>query len=132
MAVKGSGKILVMDDELMICDIVGEILSHLGYDCALTKDGTEALKLYEEAIENGERFDSVVMDLTIKGGMGGKEAIKLLLEIDPDARVIVSSGYSKDPVMSNYRKYGFSGVVAKPYTIPKLSEALSMVLQKDV
>ncbi len=79
-------------------------------------------------MESGEPFDAVILDLTIPGGMGGKEAIKELLQIDPKIKAIVSSGYYNDPVMSNYKEYGFSGIVAKPYKIDELSETLKKVM----
>ncbi|MBE9546567.1 MAG: response regulator, partial [Proteobacteria bacterium] len=119
----GKGKILVMDDEEIVRDIVGEMLKHLGYEVAFAEDGAEAIEMYRNS-----PFDVVMMDLTIPGGMGGKEAIKKLLEIDPGARAIVSSGYSNDPVMANFEKYGFAGVVSKPYKIEELGKALYKVI----
>ena len=87
-----------------------------------------ALVLYVKAQNNGNPYDAVIMDLTIPGGMGGKETIKKLLEIDPKAKVIVSSGYSNDPILAEYREYGFRGVVSKPYTVQKLSETIRQVI----
>jgi len=84
--------------------------------------------LYEEAKTDGRPFDVVIMDLTVPGGMGGQEAVKLLLEIDPEVRAIVSSGYSTDPVMADFTRYGFSGVVAKPYRASELIEEVQRVL----
>ena len=129
-AVTGSGRILIMDDEEFILEVTGEVLRELGYDVEVSTDGLEALKKYEGAIVAGKRFDAVIMDLTIPGGMGGKEAISRLLVIDKNAKAIVSSGYSNDPVMANFRDYGFAGVVPKPYKIEELSHTLKNVLSK--
>jgi CheY-like chemotaxis protein len=128
--IKGTGSVLVMDDEELIRNVVGEILAILGYETAFARDGAEALKLYRKALEAGSPFAAVIMDLTIPGGMGGKEAIKRLLETDPGAIVIVSSGYSNDPIMADYKLYGFSGVIAKPYKIEELGEKLHALLGK--
>jgi len=127
----GKGRILVMDDEALIRDIADQLLSHMGYDVEFAKDGTEAVKRYQKAMESGKSFDAVIMDLTIPGQMGGKEAVQQLLKIDPEVNAIVSSGYSNDPVMSDFRKYGFKGVVSKPYTIEELGKALQEVLAED-
>jgi CheY-like chemotaxis protein len=116
-----------MDDELVVRDIFGEILNHLGYGVEFAKDGCEAIEIYEKAKDRGNPFDLVIMDLTIPGGMGGKEAIERLREIDPGIKAIVSSGYSNDPIMSEYRKYGFRGVISKPYKIEDLSEIVGRV-----
>lgn len=123
----GNGRVLIMDDEEIVRDIAGKMLSHLGYDVAVTKEGREAIELYKMAKEAGKPFDVVIMDLTIQGGMGGKEAIKELLGIDPKAKVIVSSGFSNDPVMAYFMEYGFKGVVAKPYKLKELSEVVHKV-----
>jgi CheY-like chemotaxis protein len=126
----GAGRILIMDDKEFILDVTGDVLRELGYDVEVSIDGLEALNKYEAAINEGKRFDAVIMDLTIPGGMGGKEAISFLLEIDQNAKAIVSSGYSNDPVMANFRDYGFVGVVPKPYKIEELSHTLKEVLRK--
>lgn len=125
----GKGNILVMDDKETIGDIVGQMLARLGYKAQFARDGAEAIELYERAAESGHPFDCVVMDLTIPGGMGGKETIKKLREIDPDAKAIVSSGYCNDAVMANFREYGFDGVVAKPYRIEELSKVLKEAIR---
>ena len=90
----------------------------------LSKEGTEAISELRKAIEANEPFDAVILDLTVKGGMGGRETIEELLRIDPSVRAVVSSGYSNDPVMSRYRDYGFSGVLSKPYEIRQLDDVL--------
>ncbi len=125
---KGSGKILVMDDDEAIREVTEKILMELGYEVGSASDGAETITLYQNAAKSGRPFDAVIMDLTIPGGMGGKEAIQQLLRIDPKVNAIVSSGYSNDPIMSEYEKYGFRGVATKPYRIEKLSWVLHDVL----
>ena len=125
----GKGKILFMDDQPNIRDMVGRMLIHLNYEVELARDGAEAIDLYKKAKESGHPFDAVMLDLTVPGGMGGKDAIQKLLEIDPDVKAIVSSGYFNDPIMSEYRQYGFRGVVAKPYEVEELTEILNQVLR---
>jgi CheY-like chemotaxis protein len=122
------GRILVMDDEEVVRDVAGIMLKRIGYDVEFADDGAEALELYKKAEESGQPFDAVIVDLTIQGGMGGEQMIKKLLEIDPNVKAIVSSGYSTDAIMSNFKQYGFSGVVTKPYRIAELSETLYKVL----
>ncbi|CAB1057011.1 Sensory box histidine kinase/response regulator [Olavius sp. associated proteobacterium Delta 1] len=124
----GDGRILVMDDEETLRKVAARMLLELGYEVHCVPDGAEAIKQYKQAQESGLTFDAVIMDLTIPGGMGGKEAIEKLLEIDPQAKAVVSSGYSNDPIMSNFKKFGFKGVVAKPYRIEELSWILRDVL----
>jgi CheY-like chemotaxis protein len=124
----GNGKILVMDDEEIVQDVLRNMLDFLGYETRMASDGAQAVHMYRKAIESGEPFNVVIMDLTVPGGMGGKEAIKDLLQIDPNAKVIVSSGYSTDPVVTNYREYGFSGVIAKPFKIEELKDAIGKLL----
>lgn len=124
----GSGKILVMDDEQMVREVAGEMIVQMGYEVEYASDGREAVDRYTRAMEEGKPFDAVMVDLTVPGGMGGEEAQKKLLEIDPAVRSIVSSGYSNDPVMSKYEEYGFKGVVTKPYNIELLSKAIHGVL----
>ena len=125
----GNGRVLAMDDEESIRELISRILSHTGYEVHFAKDGAEAIELYKDAKESGHPFDAVIMDLTIPGGMGGKEAIKDLLEIDPKVKAIVSSGYSNDPIMTDFMEYGFSGVVAKPYRVAELSKTVDEVIK---
>jgi PAS domain S-box-containing protein len=129
-AVRAGGKILVMDDEEIIRKMLKNMLSLAGYEVELTADGAAALEKYTQTLKSGKPFDAVIMDLTIPGGMGGKEAIKKLLEIDPRATVIVSSGYATDPIMSEYKKYGFKAVIAKPYSVKQLQETLKRLSRK--
>jgi CheY-like chemotaxis protein len=129
--IEGPGRILVMDDEEFILDVTGEVLLELGYEVELSRDGLEALEKYELAMKDGKRFDAVIMDLTVPRGMGGKEAVRLLLDIDPRAKALVSSGHSNDPVMADFRAHGFAGVVPKPYKIEQLSNILKGILKSD-
>jgi two-component system, cell cycle sensor histidine kinase and response regulator CckA len=125
---KGQGRILVMDDDVAVRDTSMNVLKALGYEVAVVPDGNSALISFQKAKASGKPFDLVIMDLTIPGGLGGKETIKKLLEIDPDAKAIVSSGYSNDPVMAEYEHYGFKGVVAKPFKIRELGETVYRVI----
>lgn len=124
---EGRGRVLLMDDEESVRKIAGQMLQRLGYEVQCAKDGVEGIALYEKAKESGEPFDAVIMDLTIPGGMGGKDAVRNLLKIDPEVKAIVSSGYSNDQIMSNFKEFGFSGMVAKPYKLHELGEALHQV-----
>jgi PAS domain S-box-containing protein len=126
--IRGEGTILVMDDEEMVREVLSDMLDFLGYQVELTTDGAEAIGLYQKAQQAGRQYDAVIMDLTVPGGMGGKEAIRKLLELDPGAKVIVSSGYGNDPIMAEYAQYGFSGVVSKPFKIETLSSVLHGVI----
>lgn len=123
------GRILIMDDEAPVLEVAEGILKHLGFDTACANYGMEALAQYRLAKEGGIPFSAVIMDLTIPGGTGGKETIQRLLDYDPCAVVLFSSGYSEDTVMANYRKYGFSAVLSKPYTISELAGVLDDVLK---
>ncbi|MHB1951490.1 MAG: hybrid sensor histidine kinase/response regulator, partial [Acidiferrobacteraceae bacterium] len=126
---RAAGRVLVMDDEGFIRDLLRRLLTHFGYEGEFAQDGREALELYVAARERGQPFDVVIMDLVIPGGMGGQEAVKHLLAVDPDARVIVSSGYSNDPVMANFRHYGFCDAVAKPYKNDELRQVIARAAQ---
>ncbi len=123
---RGHGRILIMDDESFIRDVLGRLFTHFGYEVGYAKDGAEALAAYKGAVEEDRPYHVVIMDLVIPGGMGGREAVRKLLEFDPKAKVIVSSGYSNDPIMANYRHYGFCEAVSKPYR----NEELRTVVQK--
>jgi PAS domain S-box-containing protein len=125
---KGSGKILVMDDEEPVRNLACTMLKHFGYEPLPCKDGAEAVIRYNQAKRKGEPFAAVIMDLTIPGGMGGREALQQIRAGDPSVRAIVSSGYSNDPVMAKYREFGFRGVVEKPYTIDELGRVLHDVV----
>ena len=117
--------ILVMDDEKMIRNIASSMLKHLGYCATTCVDGEEAIELYKAAKESGTPFFAVIMDLTIPCGMGGKEAAKHILHADPKAKLIVSSGYSDDPVIGNHERYGFLLSLPKPYRITDMAAVLT-------
>jgi CheY-like chemotaxis protein len=123
-----SGAILVMDDEELIRDMTAEMLDYLGYQVTTCMNGSEAIELYAAASQSGAPFSAVIIDLTIPGGMGGKETAERILATDPNACLIVSSGYSNDPIMSDFHAYGFVGAVAKPYNLTEFSQMLSSVL----
>ncbi len=110
-----------MDDDEIVRTIVGFMLKRLGYEVEFAEDGEKALALYEKAMQSGKPFDLVLMDLIIPNGMGGEEAIQKLLAINPNAKVIVSSGYSNSPIMADYKRYGFRGILKKPYCLEELS-----------
>jgi len=122
-----TGHILVMDDEEMIRNLTAELLSLLGYQVYTCSKGEEAIDMYKTALETGNPLCAVIMDLTIPGGMGGKDAAQAILAIDPGARLIVSSGYSNDPVLAEYSKYGFIAAVSKPYTVDMLLKTLGSI-----
>ncbi len=122
---KKGGRILVMDDEAMVRDIAGNILKHLGYKVGFAKTGEEAITLYQSTLNTGKAYDLVILDLTIRGGLGGDETIKRLKQIDPEIKAIVSSGYRESPIMWEYSKYGFCGAIEKPYEIQRFSRVLS-------
>jgi two-component system, cell cycle sensor histidine kinase and response regulator CckA len=124
------GSILVMDDEEIIREMTTEILGFLGYQATACEDGAEAVARYKAAKESGTPISAVIMDLTIPGGMGGKEAAEQILAFDPTACLIVSSGYSNDPIMSDYAVYGFSAAIAKPYNITEFEQLLGSMLSE--
>ena len=127
---KLSGKrILLMDDDTMVLDIASRMLNHLGYDTSKVKDGVEAVNIYQKELEKGQPFDAVILDLKIKGGMGGEQTIEKLLELDPSVIALVSSGNTGGLSLSNLRQIGFKGIVEKPYNIDELKEKLSYILE---
>ncbi|MDD3805808.1 MAG: response regulator, partial [bacterium] len=126
-----TGKVLVMDDEEAVRSVVGRILEHLGWEVECAEEGSQAIEAYKAALNSGYPFDVVIMDLTIPGGMGGKDAAEQLRALDAKAKVIVSSGYSNDPVLAEYRQYGFSGVINKPYRIEEMIDILYRVTHSD-
>ena len=128
VSLSGSGRILVVDDEEMIRNLVRQLLESLGYTVECVQDGTEAVAAYQHAQAVGQSFAAVILDHTIPGGMGGLETLNCLRALDPQVKALISSGYANNPVMADWAYYGFSGVVAKPYTIAQLQEALHNVL----
>lgn len=124
------GKVLVMDDEKFILNIAQELITALGHDVDLAEHGEAAIEKYRTAMESGKPFDIVILDLTIRGGMGGRETIQRLREIDPSVKAIVSSGYSDDDIVSEYKNYGFKERLAKPYKLAMLRDALNALLSE--
>lgn len=124
----GEGKVLFLDDEAPIREFVGKMLARLGYEIECVQDGNEVVEYYLKAKETGRPFDVVVLDLTIPGGLGGKEVLQRLREIDPRVKAIVCSGYSNDPVLSDFKAHGFLERVAKPYQIEELNKKLAAVI----
>ncbi len=121
-------RILVMDDQSFVLKMAGRLLRSMGHESAFAADGQEAVDMYEEAHRAGATYDLVILDITVPGGMGGTKTLARLLEIDPNVRAVVSSGYSRDPIMANYKDYGFRGVVPKPYTRGELAAVISSVI----
>ena len=121
-------KIMIMDDEEMVRDIAKAILVMLGHDVILAADGEEAVELYKKERNSGQPIDIIIMDLTIPGGMGGESAVQEILAINPAAKVIVSSGYSNDPIMAHYQDYGFSAAIVKPFQIQDIMDVLNKLL----
>ena len=127
-ALKGSGRVLVMDDEEIVRKAVRRMLAFLGYECVCAADGEETLKLYREALGGPGAFKAVIMDLTIPGGLGGAEAVKRLLEADPQAKVVISSGYCEDSAVADYAAAGFSAALVKPYEYADLAAVLTKLV----
>jgi len=128
---QGCGKVLVVDDDAHVRMVAGELLTHCGYQAELAEDGFKALTLYKRAMQCGEPFSAVILDLTIPGSIGGKETLRRLQQIDQNVNAIVSSGYSHDPVMANFQIHGFNGVVRKPYSLEELSKVMYEVVMKS-
>jgi CheY-like chemotaxis protein len=124
----GKGRILVMDDEEIIRIVTGQMLRTLGYEVVFTENGEQAVEKYSEAIRSNKPFDAVILDLTIRGGMGGQETVKKMIEIDPAIKAIVSSGYTEGPIVSHYMDEGFKARLSKPYEIEELSKTLNRIL----
>ncbi|WP_207680360.1 PAS domain-containing hybrid sensor histidine kinase/response regulator [Desulfonema magnum] len=127
----GQGKILIMDDQEPILEMLGRLLNQMGYETAFSTDGVQAVEMYQKAYQSQHPYDLIILDLTVPGGMGGAETILELLKIDPKVKAIVSSGYSNDPIMANYNEYGFCGVIAKPYTKSQLTQLLNKIFQEE-
>jgi CheY-like chemotaxis protein len=118
-----------MDDEETVRRVAERMLNHIGIGrVCLATDGAEAIELYRDALAGGRPFDGVILDVTVPGGMGGKETMAKLLEIDPDVKAIVSSGYAADGTLADYSALGFKAMIAKPYTLKQLAEVISAIL----
>ena len=124
----GKARILIMDDEEIIQDVLKNMLEFLGYEAEVASDGVQAIEMYRTAMEASNPFNAVIMDLTIPGGKGGRETVKDLIALGPGAKAIVSSGYSTDPAVVNFREHGFVGVISKPFKIEDLSSVLKGLL----
>jgi len=127
----GTGRVLVVDDDEAIRTLAHFALTPLGYQVMQAETALQGVNLYREKFEAGERFDAVILDLTLPGGMGGKEALEKLIEIDPTVNAIVSSGYATDATMSRYQDFGFRGVLAKPYEIDELGKIVHDVISSS-
>jgi CheY-like chemotaxis protein len=126
-----SGKILIMDDEPMICEVAGALINSLGHQVDFAADGEEAFAKFRAALQSGNPFDAAILDLTIRGGLGGAETVKKLQSIDPGVKAVVSSGYADNAVVANYRDYGFAAILNKPYNLDGLRHVLHTVLDPD-
>jgi two-component system, cell cycle sensor histidine kinase and response regulator CckA len=129
--IPGSGRVLVIDDEELVRDTISAILKALGYAAICVKDGQEGLIFLDRQRACGCNFDAVICDLTLPGGMGGIEIVSIIRQTDEVVPVVVSSGYSEDPVMAYPQKYGFSASIAKPFTVTELQKLLNSVLKKQ-
>lgn len=125
LAAKGKGRVLILDDEAAIAKVLSHMLDRLGYRSQWVQDGRRAVEEYRQARESGEPYSLLIMDMTIPGGMGGREALEKLREIDPDVRAVMSSGYSN---LTDYASYGFRGILAKPYALSDLSAVIEAVM----
>lgn len=126
-----NGRVLVLDDDPPVLEILGDVLSYLDYEPVLTRRGEDTVDAFRMQSLTGKPFDLVILDLVVKDGLGGRDVIGLLMIIDPDVRALVSSGMVNDPVIENYRAYGFCGLVPKPFTVEELSEVLEKAKRKE-
>jgi CheY-like chemotaxis protein len=125
---RGQGRVLAMDDEAMVRSVLVEMLTYLGYEVECAGDGSQAVEKYLQARAAGRPFDAVILDLTVPGAMGGRDAIQEMLRHDPRVKAVVSSGYSDDPIMADFQQYGFTAVIVKPYRVLELSNVLKQVI----
>jgi two-component system, cell cycle sensor histidine kinase and response regulator CckA len=129
--VTGKGRILVLDDDQAVREVIGQMVGILGYEAAYASDGEEAIGMYLQERASRQGFAAIIADLTIPGGMGGKETVSRLLDLDPQIKVVVSSGYNDDPVMADFRSYGFIAALPKPVGMAQLSKTLMEILSED-
>lgn len=125
------GTVLVMDDDDLVRRSICTVLDFLGYGTVAVPDGLDAVSEYKKALNAGEPFGAVILDLTVQGGMGGEEAGLRILEADPKAKVFISSGYADTPVAADYKAHGFCGFLKKPYDAPELERILRAALDKE-
>jgi CheY-like chemotaxis protein len=128
--VMSKGKVLLMDDEQIILDVTQEVLQFLGYEVQFARDGTEAVARYAHEKAAGAPFDIVILDLSVPDGMGGKEALIKLKELDPPVKAVVSSGHANDPSVQDFAGSGFAGKLAKPYKINDMKALLEQLIKK--
>jgi two-component system, cell cycle sensor histidine kinase and response regulator CckA len=121
---KGCGSILVLDDELFVLDVAGEIFREMGYHVETASSGEKAVEIYRKAKAEGRCFFAAILDLSVPQHMGGKDVVRLLRELDPRTHMIATSGYSNDPIMANPREFGFCAVIPKPWNIDEISAVL--------
>jgi CheY-like chemotaxis protein len=126
----GKGKVLLMDDEQIILEVTGEILKFLNYEVMSAREGLAAVDLYKKEKAAGSPFDIVILDLSVPNGLGGKETIELLKDFDPAVKAVISSGYTTDPVVQDFFRYGFSEKLTKPYNIKEMKNLLERVIKK--
>jgi CheY-like chemotaxis protein len=129
-APKKTGRVLLLDDETVILEIARELLNYLGFTAVTAQSAEEAVSVFNQAIQLNEPFDAVILDLTIPGGMGGKEVVRELLRTDPNVKAIISSGYLTDPTIQNYKEYGFAEVLTKPYDADELDRKLRKIIER--
>jgi CheY-like chemotaxis protein len=122
-------RVLVMDDEAAIRDLVSQLLSSLGYEVTAVPDGLEAIRVYERALRRGENFQAVILDATVRGGLGGVATIERLRAMDSDVNAIICSGYSDEAALAEFLAYGFRGALPKPFTRGELADALKRTLE---
>lgn len=122
------GKILLMDDDDIVLEITGQMLESYGYVVVTAREGEDALQKYQHALAMAEPFDLVILDLTVRGGVGGLAVIKKILSLNPTAKVVVSTGYADDPALAKYQEYGFCAVMTKPYRLERLKKDLEQIL----
>ncbi|WP_170920501.1 response regulator [Desulfacinum hydrothermale] len=126
------GRVLVMDDEPALRQLAQAVMKHMGLECDTAAHGEEALSLYKRALDMDRRYDLVVLDLTVRGGVGGISTMAQLLEIDPQAKAIIYTGYSEDPILENYQLYGFKGALRKPYAVQEMVEMVRRILGRNI
>jgi len=127
----GKGKVLLMDDEQVILDVTREVMRFLGYDVMFARNGAAAVELYQHEKTARHPFDLVILDLSVPEGMGGKEAFEHIHALDPQAKVVMSSGYTDDPMMTGYASFGLAGILAKPYRVTDIKTLLETMIKKS-
>lgn len=122
-----NGKILLMDDDDLIREVTGLMLMRLGYHSEVSQEGSEAINIYQQAMNSEQSFSAVILDLHVKEGLNGIETIKVLKVVDPQVKAILSSGFTTDPVMTYFQEYGFQGILPKPYKMKDIEDVLCKI-----